>query len=117
MIMPDFPLELWTPPILEMVANTTGKFIFFDKCSLNWSNKRAAWVLVEFDTDLGLLKSLEIGVGKHSFRQVLDYWREPFRCHLCWQPGHLKNNCPSSKVNLPNPSLRHIEQSPSLPLV
>jgi len=35
MIMPDFPLELWTHPILETVANTVGKFIFFDKRSLN----------------------------------------------------------------------------------
>jgi hypothetical protein len=103
MIMPDFPIELWTSPILEMVANTAGKFIFFDQRSLNWSNKRAAWVLVEFDTDLGLPDSIEIRVGEHSFRQILDYWREPFRCHLCWQPGHLKSNCSSSKDTHPAP--------------
>jgi hypothetical protein len=115
MIMPYFPLELWTHPILETVANIAGKFIFFDKRSLNWSNKRASWVLVEFDTDLGLSDTLEIRMGEHSFTQVLDYWREPFRCHLCWQAGNLKNNCSSSKVNQPTSPLRHTKLFPSLP--
>lgn len=84
-ILPDFPLELLSLPVFEALANSIGKFIFFD-------------VLVELDLDCGLPDSLNICVGDQSFCQPLDFWREPFCCHLCWQTGHLKKSCSLDKI-------------------
>jgi len=78
MILPDFLIEIWSLPIMEAVANTAGKFIYFDPRSLNWSNKRSSWILAEFDLELGLLDSIKVNIGEHTFRQSIDYWREPF---------------------------------------
>jgi hypothetical protein len=97
MLLPDFPLELWSLPVFEAIANTVGKFVFFDSRSLNWINKCVAWVLVEIDLESGLLDSIDVNIGDLSFRQPLDFWREPFRCHLCWQIGHLRNSCSLAK--------------------
>jgi hypothetical protein len=52
------------------VANTIGKFIYFDPHSLNWSNKRTAWVLAEIDLELSLLDSIEVNIGDLSFRTI-----------------------------------------------
>jgi hypothetical protein len=40
------------------IANTVGKFVFFDEKTLRWNNKRLAWILVEVDLDLGLPKEI-----------------------------------------------------------
>ena len=50
MILPDFSLELLSLPVFEALANSIGKFIFFD-------------VLVELDLHCGLPDSLNICVG------------------------------------------------------
>jgi hypothetical protein len=38
MLLPDFPIEFWSVRIFKPVANSVGKFIFFDEQSLRWSN-------------------------------------------------------------------------------
>jgi hypothetical protein len=80
----DFPIELWSLPVREAIVNTIENFIYFDTHSLRWSNKRASWVLTEIDLSLDLLDSIEVNFGDLSFKQTIDYWREPFCCHLCW---------------------------------
>jgi hypothetical protein len=79
--------------IFEAIANSVGNFIFYDDQALRWSNKRLAWVLVEIDLDKGLPDEIEIYIGDTYICQAVDYWREPFCCHNCWQPGHLKSKC------------------------
>jgi hypothetical protein len=62
--------------------------------ALSWNNKHLAWVLVELDIELGLPEEMEVYFEEDSFIQLLDYWREPFRCHYCQKIGHMKENCP-----------------------
>jgi hypothetical protein len=64
------------------------------KKSLRWNNKRLSWILVEMDLELGLLEDIEILMDHGSFIQVLDYLREPFRCHFCRHIGHIKTKSP-----------------------
>jgi hypothetical protein len=40
------------------LANSVGKLVFFDEKTLQWKNKRLAWILVELDLDLGLLEEI-----------------------------------------------------------
>jgi hypothetical protein len=35
MILPDFPIKLWSLLVLEAIGNAVGKFIFFYPRSLN----------------------------------------------------------------------------------
>lgn len=70
----DFPLELWSLTVLEAVANSIGRLVYFDDRSLRWVNKKVAWVLVDMDLDSGLPDSLDICIGDHRFSQPLDYW-------------------------------------------
>jgi hypothetical protein len=97
MLLPNFPIEFWSVRIFEAVANSVGKFVFFDELSLRWSNKRLAWVLVELDLTRGLDDVIDISIEDSHIRQLVDFWREPFRCHSCWQTGHLKAMCPGSR--------------------
>jgi hypothetical protein len=82
MLLPDFPIEFWSATIFEAIANSVGKFIFFDSASLRWCNKWTTWVLVEFDMDKGLPASIEIVIGDRVLSQQVDYWKESFRCHF-----------------------------------
>jgi hypothetical protein len=69
MLLPDFPIEFWSTTIFEAIANSVGKYIFFDPESLRWCNKRTAWVLVEFDIDKGLPETIEIVIGDRVMSQ------------------------------------------------
>lgn len=81
-------------PIFETVTNTVGTLIYFDSRSLSWVNKRLPWFLVEIDLDNGLSEAIDVvNIGDHSFRQFVDFWWEPFWCHLCWQTRHLRSLC------------------------
>jgi hypothetical protein len=93
MLLPNFPIEFWSVRIFEAVANSVGKFIFFDEQSLHWNTKRLAWVLVELDLDRGLLDIIDLAIGDSHLFQAVDFWKEPFRCHSCWQTCHLKSKC------------------------
>jgi hypothetical protein len=71
MLLPDFPLELWSLPVFEAVANTVGRFVYFDLCSLSWVNKWIAWLLVEIDLDSGLPESIDVNIGDHFSDNLL----------------------------------------------
>jgi hypothetical protein len=47
---------------------------------------------VEFDLDRGFLDVLYIHIGDTHLRQPIDFCKETFYFHSCWQPGHLKTN-------------------------
>jgi hypothetical protein len=94
MLMSDFPIEFWLEKIFEAIAQSVGKFIFFDEQLLRWGNKQLAWVLVEFELDRGLPDVIDLHIKDTHLRQPVDFWKEPFRCHSCWQPGHIKTNFP-----------------------
>jgi hypothetical protein len=83
MLLPDFPIELCSTNIFEVVASLIQNFIYFDSESLHWCNKRLAWVLVEFNLDRGLLDFIDIHIGDFFIHQHVDYWKDPFRCHSC----------------------------------
>jgi hypothetical protein len=94
MLLPKFPVELWVTQIFVDLENIVGRFVYFDEKTLCWNNKRIAWVLVEFDSEKGFLEDIEVSTGDSFFIQVLDYGREPFRCHHCYQAGHIKEKFP-----------------------
>ena len=60
MLLPGFPLELWTQNVLEGLANSVGKFIRVDKNSLHSMDKKVARVMVELDIAQGLLVEIEV---------------------------------------------------------
>jgi len=95
MLLLDFPIEFCSVASFEAIANSVGKYIFFDPDSLRWCNKRMEWVLVEFDIYKGLPKTIEIVIGDRVMGQPIDYWKESFCSHMYGQPGHLKANCMS----------------------
>jgi hypothetical protein len=73
-LLPDFSLELWSVRIFIDIANSVGRFVYFEEKSLRWNNKRLAWVLVEMDLELGFPNEIEISLGDSSFMDSLDYW-------------------------------------------
>jgi hypothetical protein len=77
MLLPDFPIKFWFIWIFEAIANSFGKFIFFDELSLCWNNKRLVWILVELDLDKGLLDIIDITIGDSYLLQDVDFWKEP----------------------------------------
>ena len=52
------------------------------------------------DLELGFPNEIKISLRDSSFMDSLDYWREPFCCHSCWQMGHLKDKRPTEKKPL-----------------
>jgi hypothetical protein len=59
-LLPGLPLELWSGPILESIANSLGKFISFDEKILQQEDKRVVKVLVELDISKGILLELDM---------------------------------------------------------
>ena len=55
MLLPSFPLELWTKDVLEGLENSVKKIIMVDKNSLHGMNKMVARVMVELDIAKGIL--------------------------------------------------------------
>ena len=49
---------------------------------------------MEVDLDLVLPEDIEIFTEKGSILQSIDFWQEPFRCHLCRCTGHIKVDFP-----------------------
>ena len=96
MLLPDFPLEYWSIRVFEAIANSIGKFNFFDELSLHNHNKRLIWLLVELDLDRGLLDDIDITIRDVHFLQTINFWKDPFRFHVCWKTIHLKSSCPTS---------------------
>lgn len=94
MLLPGFPLVLWTESILTGLANKLGTFVRSDKSSLFGMEKRVAQVMVEFDLNKGLPAEVEIIWGNHTFRQRLDYFGVSFRCFKCRCTGHVVARCP-----------------------
>jgi hypothetical protein len=90
MLLPDFPVEFWSAAIFKEIANSVGKFIYFDSDSLRWCNKQTAWVLVEFEMDMGLPASIEITIGDRILSQPVDYWKESFPLSPLWITWSLK---------------------------
>jgi hypothetical protein len=78
MLLPDFPLEYWSIWVFEAIANSVGKFIFFDELALRKHNKRIVWLLVELDLDRGLPDTIDITIGDDHFLQMVNFWKEPF---------------------------------------
>jgi hypothetical protein len=99
MLLPDFTLEFWSIQIFEAIANSVGKFIYFDELSLCMHNKRLIWILVELDLDRGLFEAIDITIGNTHILQANDFWKDPFRCHYYWKTGHLKSKCPASRMH------------------
>jgi len=73
MLLPDFLIEYLSMDIFKGIANTIGKFIFFDTTSFRWTNKRTAWVLEEFEMDLGLPTTIDIAIGDRLLSQPINY--------------------------------------------
>lgn len=94
-ILPHFPVFCWNLKGFMAVANSIGRFILIEDEVLLSSDRRAPRTLVEMDTGDGLPGDLEVQWDGGSFVQRLDYWKVPFRCHLCRLIGHSQDFCPS----------------------
>jgi hypothetical protein len=77
-LLPEFPIQLWVTQIFVDLKNIVVRFVYFDKKTLCWNNKRIAWVLVEFDSENVFSEDIEVSTADSFFIQVLDYGREPF---------------------------------------
>lgn len=95
MLLPGFPLELWTQNVLEGLANSVGKFIRIDNKNMFGMEKKIARVMLEFNITRGLPAEVEIIWGNRIIHQRLDYFQIPFRCFFCCKTGHAKSTCPS----------------------
>lgn len=67
MLLPSFPLDLWTQNILEGLANSIGKFIRIDRDSLHGMNKTMARVMVELNISEGIPTEIEVIWGDKVF--------------------------------------------------
>lgn len=88
------------------VANSIGRFIYFDDMSLGFYDKRIFWVLVERDVSQGLPAELKVSLGDTNFNKRLYFWKTSFRCTKCRQSRHLQVSCDFEGVpRFSNPSL------------
>jgi hypothetical protein len=92
-LLPGLPLYLWNSKALEAIGTSLGKVLVVDLKVLEAPIKRVARVLVELDIHEGLQESIDIEWQGHTIRQNIDYLGIPFRCTLCRQIGHLRNQC------------------------
>jgi hypothetical protein len=67
---------------------------------------------VEFELDRGLPDVIDIHIGDTHLRQPVDFWKEPFCFHSCWQPGHLKTNCPDLMERNVDPTQLEVTEDP-----
>ena len=92
-LLPSLPLQLWNVKALESIGNVLDHFIKVDDLSLNAPERHLGKILVEVDTHLGLLESLEIDWRGHIVSQIIDYLGIHFRCSTCRRMRHLRRNC------------------------
>lgn len=84
---------LWQERILERRGNTLGRFIALED---GWDPKLRRHldrIIVEFELIEGFLVQLKIEWGDWTFLQKLDYWKFTFRCKVCHQVGHVREQC------------------------
>jgi len=110
-LLPDPPLEFWDRKVLKAIGDKVGDFVFFELKYLTWEVKRMAWILVDCDLSEGVPEAIEIHTEHGVHIQLLDYWRESFRCHGCWEVGHFKDRCPRIRLNLGESSLETAKDS------
>jgi len=63
LMMPRFPLQLWTRNAMEDVKNVVGRFILLDDKMLSYVDKRITMILVDFNVSKGLPTKHEISWG------------------------------------------------------
>jgi len=73
MLLPDFPIELWSKDVFISLANSVGRFLMVEDNCFRWNNKRLAWILVEIDPLLGFPEEIEVILGVNRFIQVVDF--------------------------------------------
>lgn len=82
-MLPGFPLELWSKEVFTNIANSLGRFVFLQEASLIEVEKIMARVLVQTDVLEGLPGTLKIQRGEKVILQPLNFWKIPFRCLNC----------------------------------
>ena len=78
LMLPGFPLLLWTNDVFVGLANHLGKFITLDEKMVSFEDKMVIALMVEFDLSQGLLANVEIIWGN---------------CYLCRETGILHSKC------------------------
>lgn len=87
------PIHFWSYQVLKAIGDCVGRCHFADPKCHDAFDKKVAWVLIEFPFAGGLPAEIHLQWDGRVYQQTLDYWKVPFRCHLCHETGNLMQKC------------------------
>lgn len=91
--LPNLPLQFWFESCLEVVGNSLGSFLMVDEGSSNLLHSTDAHILVEMEISKVPSEVIQHKTSKGCWVQPLDYEGVPFRCRICYQTGHVAEEC------------------------
>ncbi|KAL6569186.1 hypothetical protein OROHE_003467 [Orobanche hederae] len=104
-ILPNLPLECWSPKILSRIASKVGTPLVTDKLTKTMQRISYARLLVDVDVTKNLLNSVEIiDTRGISFHQKVEYEYVPKFCTLCNRIGHSAEACRKKGGNACKPT-------------
>lgn len=91
--LPNFPIHLTHPYILEVMGNLIGHFIKIDIERLSKRILTFVRICVEVDLNKGSSNKILLKWRVNVLTQLLDYEKTTFHYRTCQQLNHLQNVC------------------------